>query len=206
MKFAGVVGLAAGLAFALASRGQDAPPAPKDAGAVHGKVTARIAKHARNAVIHVKEAKGDFKPPEKPVVMDQKNLEFVPHVLPIVVGTTVNFLNSDNVLHNVFSPDGEKYNLGSWPQGEVKPYTFKKLGAYTQLCNVHPEMLGFIVVLPNPYFGVSDAKGEFKIEGIPPGDYTLEIWTENDKLKGDPQAVKIEAGKTAEVNFELTRK
>lgn len=200
-------GVAACCAIFAAGARQDAAagkPAAKEAGSVAGKVTATPAKYARWAVVYVKEAKGDFKPPEKPVVMDQKDLLFVPHVLPVLQGTTVNFLNSDTCLHNVFSPDGEKYNLGSWPKGEVKPYTFKNRGVYTQLCNVHPEMLGFVVVLQNPWFAVSDEKGGYVIDGIPAGDYTLVIWSE--KLEGSEVAVKIETGKKAEVNFELIKK
>jgi plastocyanin len=201
--------VAAGCAFVAVAATQDsasAKSADKETGSVAGKVTAAPAKYARWAVVFVKEVKGDFKPPEKPVVMDQKDLLFVPHVLPVLQGTTVNFLNSDNCLHNVFSPDGEKYNLGSWPMGEVRPYVFKSTGIYTQLCKVHPEMLGYVVVLANPYFAVSDEKGAYAIDGIPAGDYTLAIWSESEKLKGQEVAVKIEAGKKVDVNFALTRK
>jgi plastocyanin len=207
MNTSAMVGLAvaACCAFLHPGGGQDAP-APKTApttGSVEGQVTATPAKWARWPVISLKEAKGDFKPPEKPVVMDQKDLIFAPHVLPVLQGTTVNFLNSDSCLHNVFSPDGEKYNLGSWPKGEVKPYVFKKTGVYTQLCNVHPEMLGYIVVLANPFFAVPDDKGHYVIDGIPAGDYTLVIWSE--KLKSQEVPLKIEAGKKATANFELKK-
>ena len=91
--------------------------------------------------------------------MDQKNLAFVPHVLPVVVGTTVDFLNSDQVLHNVFTPDkcAGKFNLGTWPKGETRSVKFDQTGCSpVMLCNVHPEMEGFVVVLQNPYAGVTD--------------------------------------------------
>ena len=81
-------------------------------------------------------------------------MQFIPHVLPVVAGTTVKFLNSDPTPHNVFSPDNEKYNLGTWPQGQSKDYVFSKCTkfpcVYTQLCRVHPEMEGFVVVAAEP--------------------------------------------------------
>ena len=83
------------------------------------------------------------------------------------------FLNSDPTPHNVFSPDCEKYNLGTWPQGQSKDHAFAKCTkfpcVYTQLCRVHPEMEGFVVVLQNPYFAVSDKDGHFEIKGVPAG-------------------------------------
>lgn len=86
--------------------------------------------------------------------MDQKGLTFVPHVLPILVGTTVDFKNSDDVLHNVFTPSkaGDRFDLGTWGKGQMKSFTFKKPGEVVILCNVHPEMEAYIVVVETPYF------------------------------------------------------
>jgi hypothetical protein len=134
-------------------------------------------------------------------------MQFIPHVLPVVAGTTVKFQNSDPTPHNVFSPDFEKYNLGTWPKGQSKDYTFSKCTkfpcAYTQLCRVHPEMEGFVVVLPNPYFAVSDKEGKFEIKGVPAGQYTVAVW--HPKLKAQPKPATVEAGKPATVNFDLAR-
>ncbi len=95
-------------------------------------------------------------------------MQFIPHVLPVVVGTTVKYLNSDPTPHNVFSPDYEKFNLGTWPQGQTKDHVYAKCAkapcVYTQLCRVHPEMEGFVVVLQNPYFAVTDKEGHFEID------------------------------------------
>ena len=117
-----------------------------------------------DAVVYVQQAPAGQ--PPAPTTMDQKKMQFLPHVLPVVVGTTVKFLNSDPTPHNVFSPDNEKYNLGTWPQGQSKDYAFSKCAkfpcVYTQLCRVHPEMEGFVVVLPNPYFAVSDTRGPLR--------------------------------------------
>jgi len=104
-----------------------------------------------------------------------------PYLLPVLVGTTVDFLNSDSVNHNVFSPDGEGYNLGTWPKGQSKSYTFKKAGVYTQLCSVHPEMEAFVIVLANPYFAVADKDGKFTINDVPDGHYDLKVFSK--KLK-----------------------
>ncbi len=125
------------------------------------------------------QAPGQFPPPQKHALMDQKNLAFVPHVLPVVAGTTVDFLNSDAVLHNVFTPDkcAGKFNLGTWPKGEVRSMKFEKTGCSpVLLCNVHPEMEAFVVVLQNPYAGVTDKTGAYTIADVPEGKYTLKAW------------------------------
>src|ERR1039457_1300204 len=120
------------------------------AGEIEGKLPDSIPKG--HMVVFVAKADGNFKVPDKHVLLDQKKMTFIPGVLPVLVGTTVDFHNGDPMNHNVFSPDGEGYNLGTWPPGENRSYTFKKAGVYTQLCSIHPEMEGFIVVLQNPYF------------------------------------------------------
>ncbi len=126
-------------------------------------------------------------------------MEFIPLILPVVKGSTVAFLNSDNVRHNVFSPDGEKFNLGTWPQGETKEFTFSKLGVYTMLCNVHPEMEAYIVVLENSYFAVTDGSGAFTIDGIPDGSYTLKTW--HYKYKPVTANVTVSGGKAGPVTI-----
>ena len=128
----------------------------------------------------------DFPAPAKAVLMDQKKMTFVPHVLPILKGTTVEFLNSDAVGHNVYWPSigGNKklaHNLGTWPQGQKKPFQFTDLGAAALLCNVHPEMSGYVVVLATPYFGVTDRDGEYVIKDVPAGHYTIKTWSEDGK-------------------------
>ena len=134
--------------------------------------------------------------------MDQKGMTFIPHVLPVVKGTTVKFLNSDPYAHNVFSPEG-KYNLGTWPTGQTRDHKFDKPGVYTQLCRVHPEMEAFIVVLDTPYFTVTDKTGKYTIKGVPAGKYTLVAWSE--KLKEGKQAVTVENGKSVTVDLTLRK-
>ncbi len=147
------------------------------------------------AVVYLAEVAGKFTAPAQNPIMDQHNMTFVPHVLPVQTGTTVDFLNSDEVRHNIFSPDHEKYNLGTWPRGEIKQHTFAEQGVYTQLCNVHPEMKGFIVALDTPYFVLTDEAGNFELKDVPPGNYTVKAWHE--KLHFDKQQINLtEAGVT----------
>lgn len=169
--------------------------------------TVKITGLASNAdvVVFVQQAQGTF--PAGKADMDQRKMQFIPHVLPIVTGTTVRFLNSDPTPHNVFSPDNEKYNLGTWPQGQTKDHVFatcaKPPCVYTQLCRVHPEMEGFVVVLQNPFFAVSNKDGHYQIDNVPPGNYTLAVW--HSKAKAQPKAVTVEAAKPATVDFTLGR-
>jgi plastocyanin len=176
-------------------------------GSITGTVKATGLATNADAVVFVQQAPGTASPLAEPVTMDQKQMQFIPHVLPVVSGTTVKFQNSDPTAHNVFSPDFEKYNLGTWPKGQSKDYTFSKCTkfpcAYTQLCRVHPEMEGFVVVLPNPYFAVSDKEGRFEIRGVPAGQYTVAVW--HPKLKAQPKPVTVQAGKPATVAFDLAR-
>ncbi len=175
------------------------------AGEIIGKVKAKGVKDNANAVIYIEKISGKtFPVPKEHARMDQKNLMFVPHVLPILVGTTVDFMNSDDVLHNVFSPDkcADKFNLGSWPKGQIKSYTFKEPGCVaTLLCNVHPEMEGYVLAVETPYFAVSTKDGNYAIKDVPAGKYTLKIWHE--KLKGQEVSVEVPEKGNATVDFEI---
>ncbi len=175
-------------------------------GEIAGTVKVTGAASNADAVVFVQQAPGTFSA-QKPAEMDQRKMQFIPHVLPVMVGTTVKFLNSDPTAHNVFSPDIEKYNLGTWPQGQSKDHVFaacaKAPCVYTQLCRVHPEMEGFIVVLQNPFFAVTDKDGKYRIEGVPPGSYTLAVW--HAKAKAQPRPVTVDASKPASVDFVAAR-
>ena len=171
---------------------------------IKGTVKVTGAKNNADAVVYVDVIAGKvFPPPAAPVLLDQKNMVFVPHVLPVVVGTTVDFQNSDAVLHNVFSPDkcADKFNLGSWPQGQKKSYTFKQPCAATILCNVHPEMEAFVVSVPTPYFAVTEKSGAYDIKNVPDGTYTVKVW--HPKLKETSRQVTVNGVTTAD--FELSK-
>ncbi len=166
------------------------------AGDIQGKVTASGLRSPENIVVYVDSIAGKtFPAPSQHAIVDQKNLKFVPHVIAVLKGTTVEFLNSDSVGHNVFWPSvgGNKklgHNLGTWPQGVKKSFTFDELGAASLLCNVHPEMSGYVFVTPTPYFAVTDKDGQYEIKGVPPGSYTVKTWSE----EGKPVAQGVEVG------------
>lgn len=125
---------------------------------------------------------------DKKVIMDQKGLQFQPHILVVQVGTEVEFLNSDSVQHNVFWPSisGDKkksHNMGTWPQGQKKPFKFTEPGVVSLLCNVHPEMSGYIIVSPSPYFVETAADGSYTIPNVPDGQYTVTAWHEGKKMQ-----------------------
>lgn len=181
-----------------------AAAAPGRAGTVKGTVKGPGGKSAAEAVVRLGAIPGKtFAPPSAHAKIDQKDMVFRPHVLAVLAGTTVDFLNSDALLHNVFSPDkcADKFNLGSWPQGEVRSYTFKQPCVVTLLCNVHPEMEAFVVVAATPYFAVADKNGAYIIENVPDGTYQITVW--HPKLKEVTQGITI-AGDTAS-DFELKR-
>ncbi len=176
------------------------------AGDITGVVTCKGARDAGNVVVYLETVAEPGSPPTEHALMNQSNLEFVPHVLPVVKGTTVDYLNSDDVLHNVFTPDkcADKMNLGSWPKGETRSYTYNEQGCVSvMLCNVHPEMEAWVVVLQNEYFSKTDKAGNFTIEGVPAGDYKLVLWHE--KLKGDTVTVTVPDTGSVTVSLEMHR-
>lgn len=174
------------------------------AACVKGFVKCKGVRDSGDAVVYIAEVPGKtFAPPAEHAKVDQLNLVFRPHVLPVLIGTTVDFLNSDAVLHNVFSPDdcAEKFNLGTWPKGQVRSFPFKKECTATLLCKVHPEMEAFVVAVPTPYFAVTKPDGSYLIGDAPEGSFTVKVW--HPRLKGTERVVVV-AGDT-EASFEISR-
>ena len=173
------------------------------AGDIEGKVSGMKGK----SVVYVDGIAGKtFPAPKEHPVMDQKGLMFVPHIMAVQQGTTVDFLNSDTVAHNVFwtAISGDKkagHNLGTWPKGEKRSFTFDKPGVVPLLCNVHPEMAGYVVVSPTPYFAETDESGNYKIKDVPGGSNTLTAWHEGAKNQSKPVSV---SGAT-KADFTLTK-
>jgi len=160
-----------------------------------GTISGKVSGMSGESVVYVDTISGKtFPAPSEHPVMDQKGLLFQPHIMVIEAGTTVDFLNSDKVAHNVFwtSVGGNKklgHNLGTWPQGEKRAFKFDSPGAVPLLCNVHPEMSGYIVVTPTPYFAKTDKSGDYKIENVPDGSYTVVAWHEGAKNSSKPVTV-----------------
>ncbi|HXH61492.1 MAG TPA: hypothetical protein VNI20_09050 [Fimbriimonadaceae bacterium] len=149
------------------------------AGNVQGAVQSTVdGKRVTGAVVYIASVPGKFKAPEKPVLMDQKDKTFVPDTLAIMVGTTVRFLNSDPFLHNVYANSRLfKFNISQPDKGKYSDVTFDKFGVVAVRCHIHAAMKGYIAVLDNPFFAVTDKSGLFKIPDVPAGSYTLKVWT-----------------------------
>lgn len=174
-------------------------------GDITGTVKVTKARTSDNVVVYIEKIPNKtFDPPKEHPEIDQKNMTFIPHVLPVLIGTTVNFKNSDPERHNIYtpSPAGDKFNLGTWPAGIVKTYTFKKPGIVKLLCNLHPEMLAYIVVVETPYYAVTDRKGAYTIKNVPPGAYKISAWHER-ATKVVTQDVTVPATGTVTVDFTL---
>jgi plastocyanin len=173
------------------------------AGDIEGKVTGMKGR----SVVYVDAIAGHtFPAPKDHPVLDQKGLTFAPHILIVQQGTTVDFLNSDTVQHNAFwtAISGDKkagHNLGTWPKGERRPFTFTKPGVVPVLCNVHPEMAGYIIVSPTPYFAETDDSSNYKIKDVPDGNYIVTAWHEGAKNQSRP--VTVSGG--AKADFTLTK-
>ncbi len=134
--------------------------------------------------------------------IDNRQMAFVPFVTVIPAGGKVTFQNSDPFPHNVFSPDADKFNMGTISHNQVLVHSFPKAGEYSLLCNLHPGMLGYIVVAPSSYFAKTDAKGHYAIKVVPPGTYKVTAWSP--RLPTETKSVDVKGG-DATLDFELHR-
>jgi plastocyanin len=171
------------------------------AGTISGKVSG-----GAGSVVWVDDPSAKVEPPSKPFIMDQKGLLFVPHVLVVPVGSTVEFLNSDNVQHNVFwtGISGNKklgHNLGTWPKGDKRSFKFDNPGVVSLLCNVHPEMSAYIAVVSTSHFVTTDANGEYTIQNVPDGAHTVTVWREGMKQ----QSKQVTVSGATKADFTLSK-
>ncbi len=176
-----------------------ARPALASGGSVIGKVEVQPAKFQDETVVFLKAVPGAHPPATHPI--DQKGMKFLPLVLAVAAGDTVEFLNHDGVEHNVFSPDNEAFNLGTFRSEDKRSYTFEKPGVYRIRCSIHPEMLGWVFVGQNPHAAPVDRRGRFSLTDVPPGTYQLAVW--NAHLKGPERTVTVVAGKAVEAALSL---
>lgn len=160
----------------------------------------------RVAVVYLESApRGAFEDrPGPTVVLDQKNENFVPHILAITVGTSVEFLNSDRTYHNVFSlSKANSFDLGRYPPGRAKTVRFDHPGIVRVFCEIHSHMNAFILVFAHRHFAVTGPQGDFRIEGVPPGTYTVSVWHPTFTAKSE--SVRIpEQGGEVEASFVLS--
>ncbi len=152
------------------------------------------------AVIYIEAVGGNYDPPAAHPALDQRDMVFRPLVLPILVGTTVDFPNSDPLFHNVFSlSQAREFDLGRYPKGEKKSVVFNKPGIVSVYCEIHSYMFATILVLENPFFTVPDDDGNFTIAGIPAGTYQLNFWY--GRKKAETRTVTVTEHQTTTENF-----
>lgn len=137
--------------------------------------------------------------------MAQRGERFVPHILPVVVGATVDFPNEDDVFHNVFSlsraagPNG--FDLGRYPRGDSRSVTFRRPGTVQVFCHIHSDMSAIVLVLENPFFASPGDDHHFAIDDVPEGDYTIVGWHE--RIKPIMRHVHVAAGQTTAIDFNI---
>ena len=160
----------------------------------------------RRSVVYLETApRGAFDPDEaRRARMLQQNQRFMPHVLAVTAGTWVDFPNGDKTYHNVFSlSKAREFNLGRYATGRSKAVRFEQPGLVRVFCEIHSHMSAFILVFAHRYYAVTDDDGRYRLDGVPPGTYTLAVW--NETVHGDPPRRTItipEAG--GEVEADIT--
>ena len=135
-------------------------------------------------------------------LMDQHNETFVPHVLAIMTGTSVDFPNSDKFYHNVFSLSKvAKFDLGRYAAGRSRTVRFDRPGIVRVFCDIHSHMNAFILVFSHPFFAMTDVDGRYRIENVPPGTYNVIAW--NEGTSSEPKPVTVPDGGMTELDFTL---
>jgi plastocyanin len=194
--------VALGLALAACGAATSAAQPPAAVGAIVGRVDVRRASTStaarpaiaelgapapreipdrRRSVVYLETAPQpafDVPAPGR-AVLDQRQETFVPYVLAVTVGSTVDFPNSDRTYHNVFSlSKPRRFDLGRYPRGASRSVRFDRPGVVRVFCEIHSQMNAWILVFAHRYFATTDAEGRFRIDAVPPGDYTLAVWND----------------------------
>ncbi|MFB3855589.1 MAG: hypothetical protein ACE148_17455 [Vicinamibacterales bacterium] len=160
----------------------------------------------RRAVVYLENAPVSAfepRPTDLRATIDQENETFVPHVVAVPVGATVDFPNSDPFFHNVFSlSKARRFDLGRYAQGRSKAVRFDQPGIVRVFCDIHSHMSAFILVFAHPFFAVTEPGGQYRIEGVPPGSYSVAAWYEGEVVAKRRAAVPP-AGGVVRVDFSV---
>jgi plastocyanin len=214
---------AALLALLVAGRPDAAVRRPA-AGAIRGRVDVRVGPSAdirpdpsgmtmsaardaldrRRSVVYFESGpRGAFDAPsDRHGRIDQRNERFIPHVLAITAGTWVDFPNADRTYHNVFSLSKTKtFNLGRYAAGHSKSVLFDEPGVVRVFCEIHSHMSAFILVFGHRFFAVTDDEGRYRIDGVPPGSYTLMVW--NESIRDDAPRRTVTVGESGDVDADF---
>ena len=156
----------------------------------------------QNIIVYIEQAPSGGAELTKGATLRQHNERFLPHVLPVVRGTTVAFPNDDPLFHNVFSLSRAKsFDLGRYPRGSARSVTFDRTGIVQVFCHIHSDMSAVALVLDNPYFDVPDAEGRYTIPRLPSGDYTVVAWHE--RIRPITHRLHLEPGEVARLDFTI---
>lgn len=189
------------------------PTGAPDAGGGGGAYDSRRYKYVekidydrlRDFVIYVDQPMNEVVPPDQrsqTVKTTQRDANFDPHVLPVVVGTTVRWPNEDDIYHNVFSmSDAKEFDLDYYKKERVPEVQFDRVGRVDVFCAIHTKMHCIILVLPNPHFAMADEKGRFVLRNIPAGTYKLRGWHE--RLPSQTKEIVVPAEGEVKVDFVL---
>ncbi len=156
----------------------------------------------RPAVVYLESApRGAFERDESRATMVQRDETFIPHVLAVTVGTVVDFPNSDHVYHNVFSLSRTRpFDLGRYATGVSKSVRFDRPGVVQVFCDIHSHMSAYILVFAHHFYAVTDDDGRYRIEGVPPGSYSVAMWYEG-VIRDSRTATIPEGGGPVDLDF-----
>ncbi len=179
------------------------PPPSIPRGNVVGMITTKPAGLQAQAVVYLEDGPKEDAPSRlQSVTIENRAMNFIPFVAVVAAGGRVVFANTDPFPHNVFSPDNEKFNMGNIPQNGAHAKVFKNPGAYSLLCNLHPGMLGYLLVTPSTWAVKADAKGHYVMKHVPNGTYKATAWAPRQALV--TQSVTVADGDVT-LNFDLHR-
>ena len=180
-------------------------------GIVKGTITIG-GKPANDAVVSIEDLSKDqiksgvthIKPTKR--IIDQRNLKFIPTVVAIMAGETVDFSNNDKTWHNVYSKGGANdFDLGLYASAKTRSKKFDKAGVSRILCNAHPNMEAFVVVKDHPFFSTTDSRGNYEIKNVPLGKVRVEIWHPNFDVRSDNIEI-VRDGQVFALNVDLKKR
>lgn len=179
------------------------PPVSIPRGNIVGAVTTKPAAMQGQTVVYLEDGPKEDQPSRlQTVTVANRQMTFIPFVSVVAEGGKVVFVNEDPFPHNVFSPDNEKFNMGNIPQNGAHQRVFHAPGAYALLCNLHPGMLGYLLVTPSTWWAKADGKGKFVMKHVPSGTYKISAWAPRQAI--DTQSVTVVDGDVT-INFDLHR-